>query len=130
MATLSFEGETQDEIVQKVRRWLASIEGQPGSAGVVDVVERMSELTKDSLSIIAAAAPEPVAHSEIVNGLTHMGYDATDQTKRAVVSGLNAVAELSGDRLLKRVGDARKSITYEMQSAVARRVLKTLRGRL
>ena len=130
MATLSFEGETQDEIVHQVRRWLTSIEGQPGSLGIVDVVERVSELTKDSLSVVAAAAPEPVAHSEIVNGLTRMGYDATDQTTRAVVSALNAVAELSGDKLLKRVGDARKSVAYEMQSAAARRVLKTLRGRL
>jgi hypothetical protein len=127
---LSFEGETQDEIVQKVRRWLASIEGQPGQLGAVEAVERMSELVKDSLSVIAAAAPQPVAQSDVVKGLTRMGYDTTDQTKRAVMGGLNAVAELSGESLLKRVGDARKTVAYEMQGAVARQVLKTLRGRV
>ena len=127
---MSFEGETHEEIVQKVRRWLASTEGQGGHLGAVEVVERVSELTKDSLSVIAAAAPGPIAHSDVVKGLTHMGYEATDQTKRAVVSGLNAVAELSGDKLLKRIVDARKSVAYEMQSAVARQVLRAFRGRM
>ncbi len=124
---MSFEGETQDEIVQKVRRWLASVESPPGQLGAIEAVERMSELVKDSLAVIAAAAPEPVAQSDVVKGLTRMGYDTTDQTKKAVVGGLNAVAELSGERLLKRVGDARKSAEYEMQGAVARQVLRTLR---
>ena len=39
MATLSFEGETHGELVVKVRRWLASLEGEeeghltPGRGG-------------------------------------------------------------------------------------------------
>src|SRR3989442_1461529 len=32
MPTVSFEGETHDEIVRKVRRWLASIDGEEGSS--------------------------------------------------------------------------------------------------
>ena len=30
MPSLSFEGETHDELVRKVRRWLASVEGEDG----------------------------------------------------------------------------------------------------
>jgi hypothetical protein len=125
--TLSFDGESHDEIVRKVRRWLASAESQVDHLGVVEVVERGSDLTKDALALIAAAAPQPIAHSDVVKGLTQMGYEATDQTKRAVLSGLNAVSELSGERFFRRIEDASRAVTYEMGSAVARQILRTLR---
>ena len=64
MATLSFDGETHGELVVKVRRWLASVEGQEeGALSTRDVVDQSAELTKEALRIIAAAAPEPVAQS-------------------------------------------------------------------
>jgi hypothetical protein len=41
MASLSFEGETHDEIVRKVRRWLASLDGDEAAALTpVGAVER------------------------------------------------------------------------------------------
>ena len=76
-----------------------------------------------------AASPEPVGHSEIVKGLTHMGYQATDQATHAAVSGLNAVSELSGGKLLKRVGHTGRNLEYQMEARVARQVLGALRGR-
>ncbi len=129
MATLSFEGETHDEIVRKVRRWLASVEGEEQPIGVVETVERASELTKDALTVVAQAAPGPVARSDIVKALTQMGYDATDATKRAVVAGLDAIADAShgGGGVIKRVERARNSVVYEMEAAVARQVLRVLR---
>jgi len=57
-----------------------------------------------------------------------MGYDATDSTKRAVTSGLNALADVSGGGFLKRADRARKDAVYEMNASVARQMLKTLRG--
>lgn len=125
--TLCFEGETHDEIVHKVRRWLATADAPGEHLGAMEVVERASELTKDALSVIATAAPEPIAHNEVVMGLTRMGYEATDQTKRAVQSGLNAVAELSDGRIFKRIEDARRAVTYEMGTTMARQVLRALR---
>ena len=91
MPTLSFEGETHDEIVRKVRRWLASIEGvhEESHITIPVAVERATELTKDALTVIAQAAPGPIARSEIFKGLTRMGYDATENTKRAVINGLD-----------------------------------------
>jgi hypothetical protein len=127
MPTLMFEGETHDEIVRKVKRWLASLdEGQHLSP--VEVVERASELTKDALGVIAAAAPAPVAQNELVKALTRRGYEATDQTKRAVTTGINALNELSGGNLVKRMDGARRSAVYEMNAAVAKQVLRALRG--
>lgn len=123
MPTLSFEGETHEEIVHKVRRWLASVEASPDHLGPAEVVERASALTKDALSVVAAAAPAPIADSEVVKGLLGMGYEATDQTKHAVLSGLTAVSELSGGRLLRRVEGAGRVVTYQMGKAVARQVL-------
>jgi hypothetical protein len=126
MPTLSFEGESHDEIVRKVRRWLASIDGDDSHLTVTEAVEKASELTKDALTVIANAAPGPVASSDVVKGLTRMGYDVTDSTRKAVVNGLNALAE-SSEGLVKRAEGARKSVVYEMNAAVAKQVLKALR---
>ena len=128
MPTLSFEGETHDELVRKVRRWLASLDGPEAHLTVVEAVERASELTKDALGIVASAAPGPVAEREVVKALTSAGYDVTDSAKRAVVSSLNAISDLTGGSVLKRVEGARKSMVYEMNAAVARQVLKALKG--
>lgn len=126
--TLSFEGETHAEIVRKVRRWLASAErqGDGEHLTVPEAVERASELTKDALAVIAQSAPGPIARTEIMKQLTRMGYESTDATKRAVISGLDALSETEGD-VLKRVETARRSVVYEMNSAVARQILRALK---
>ena len=128
MPSLSFEGETHEELVRKVRRWLASVEGEDEHLTAAQAVEKASEITKDALTVIAAAAPGPIASSDILKGLKKMGYEATDGTKRAVTSGLNALAEVTGGGLLKRADRARKDAVYEMNASVARQMLKTLRG--
>jgi hypothetical protein len=129
MAQLVFEGETHAELVRKVKRWLASVDGEEEALGVVETVERASELTKDALTIVAQAAPGPIGRSEIVKALTRMGYDATESTKRAVVAGLDALADAApDDGVLRRVEKARNSVVYEMNAAVARQVLRALRS--
>jgi hypothetical protein len=129
VATLSFEGETHDEIVRKVRRWLASLDGSDEGAPLspVEAVERASELTKDALTVIAKAAPAPVARSEVMKALTRMGYEATDATKKAVVSSLDALADATDSDVVKRVEARRNSIVYEMNAAVAKQLLRALR---
>jgi hypothetical protein len=124
LPTLSFDGETHDELVRKVRRWLASAEGQPGHLEPADVVVRGADLTKDALALVAAAAPAPIAHNEIVKGLAQLGYDMTDQTREAVLSALATASELSGEKLVKRIEGAGRSVTFQMGKAVARQVLK------
>jgi hypothetical protein len=128
MATLSFEGETHGEIVMKVKRWLVSLEGGPEHLTASETIDQVSELTKDALRVIASSAPGPIAHSEIMKGLTSMGYKATDLSKEAVQAGLDTVEEVTGGSVLKRVSDARKTIRYEMNTAVANQILKALRG--
>ena len=130
MATLSFEGETHGELVVKVRRWLASVEGEAeGAIGAVDAIEQGAELTKEALRIIAAAAPEPVAQSEVVKALTGMGYKATDATKDAMIDGLDSVEEVTGGSVVKRARDVAEQAVYEMNAQVARQILKSLRPR-
>ena len=126
MPTLSFEGETHDEIVRKVRRWLASLEGQAGHLDLPEAVERASELTKDALTVIAQAAPGPIGRSEIAKALTRMGYDVTDSTKRAVIAGLDALSDATEGSVVKRIEKARNSVLYEMNAAVAKQVLRSL----
>jgi hypothetical protein len=128
MATLSFDGETHDEIVRKVRRWLASLDGEEAELTPVEVVEKASELTKDALSVIAQAAPGPVGRSELIKALTRMGYEATDATKKAVVAGLDALADAETG-VVQRAEGARKSVVYEMNAAVAKQLLRALRTR-
>jgi hypothetical protein len=128
MPTLSFEGETHDELVRKVRRWLASVDGHEEHLAVPEAVERASELTKDALTVIAQAAPTPIARSEVFKALTRMGYEATESTKRAVISGLDALSDATEGDVVRRIEKARNSVVYEMNAAVARQLLKVLSG--
>jgi hypothetical protein len=128
MPTLSFEGETHDEIVRKVRRWLASVEGSGEEhLDLPEAVERASELTKDALTVVAQAAPAPIARSEIVKAMTRMGYEATDATKRSVIAGLDALSDATEGDVVKRIEKARNSVLYEMNAAVAKQLLRSLR---
>ena len=128
MPTLTFEGETHGELVIKVTRWLASLEeSAPGNLSAVEAVTQGAELTKDALRIIAAAAPAPVAQSDVVKGLTNMGYKVTDATKDAVVMGLDTIEEATGGSVVRQVTKTGRKVVWEMNSTVARQVLKGLR---
>ncbi|MFP3907143.1 MAG: hypothetical protein ACLFRV_11870 [Acidimicrobiales bacterium] len=130
MPSLSFEGETHAEIVQKVRRWLASVDGQQDEVLTpADAITQGAELTKDALRIIAASAPGPVAQSDVVKALTAMGYQATDTTRDAVLSGLDALETATDGGLVKKVSGAGSKAMYEMNSAVARQLFRSVTGR-
>jgi hypothetical protein len=129
MPTVSFEGETHGEIVVKVRRWLASLDNQEGSSiSATEAVTQGAELTKDALRIIAAAAPQPVAQSDLVKGLTNMGYKATDATKDAVISGLDSIEEVTGGGVVQQATEAGRKVVWQMNTTIARQLLKSLRG--
>ena len=130
MASLTFEGETHGEIVHKVRRWLASIEGEEeGHITPAEAIEQGAEITKEALRVIAAAAPEPIAQSDVVKALTGAGYKATDSVKKTLIDSLDSLNEITGDGILKTARDARKSVVYEMNTQVAKQLLKALRPR-
>jgi hypothetical protein len=129
MPKVTFEGETQAEIVQQVRRWLASLDAdEDGQLSVSQAVSQGAELTKDALRIIAAAAPKPVAENDVVKALTAMGYKATDATKDALVTGLDQVEELTGGSVLKTVSQRGRAAMYEMNTTIAKQILKSLHG--
>lgn len=128
MPTLSFEAETHGELVSKVRRWLASVDGEAAADLTPhEVVEQSAELTKNALRIVAGAAPGPLAQSDIVKALADMGYSATDATRKAVVDGLDAVERLTGGSVVERAQKAGVSAAYTMNAAMARAVLNTLK---
>lgn len=129
MATLSFEGETHEEIVHKVRRWLASQTGEGDMPpDIHETLNRTAEVTKDALRIIASAAPEPVAQSDLVKGLTTLGYKATDATRDAVSAGLDSIEEATGGGVVRQVSTTGRKVVYEMNSQIARQLLKNLIG--
>ncbi len=129
MATLSFEGETNGEILIKVKRWLASVEGhETAPLSAVEAVNQGAELTKDALRIIAGSAPEPIAQSDVVKGLTNMGYKVTDATKDAVVSGLDSIEEVTGGGVVHQATKAAGKVAYQMNVTMARQLLRSLRG--
>ncbi len=129
MATLSFEGETHGELVTKVRRWLASVDGEEeGALTTQEALEQGAEITKDALRVIAAAAPEPIAQSDVVKALTGMGYKATDATKEALSSGLDSFDEMTGGGVVDLARKTSRSAMYQMNVAVAKQILRALRG--
>jgi hypothetical protein len=127
MPTLSFEGETQADLVAKVRRWLNSLEGEERLLTPAEAIVAGADLTKDALKVIASAAPRPVAESEVVKGLTAMGYQVTDATSKAMVDALDSLSNITGDRVVKRVREGSQSALFEMNQAVAKQVLKSFR---
>jgi hypothetical protein len=143
MPSLTFEGDSHDEIVQSVRRWLESVDHGPSTGEVVrlspaEAVERGAELTKDALRVIAAAAPAPMAANEVVRNLTEMGYKATDQTRDAVIAGLESLERVTGggvvqraeeatSTVVQRAEDATANVMWQMSAAVAKQLLKSLR---
>ena len=67
--------------------------------------------------------------SEVVKALTDIGYTATDTTKQVLIDGLDSVDRLTGGAIVKVVRDASKSAVYQMNAAVARQVLDSLKPR-
>ncbi len=129
MPSVTFDGETHGEIVVKVRRWLASVDGQEESGlTATEAVTQGAELTKDALRIIASAAPEPIAQSDIVKGLTNMGYKATDATKSAVVAGLDTIEEMTGGGVVQQATDVGRKVVWQMNTTIAKQLLRSLRG--
>lgn len=133
MPTLTFEGDSHRELVDQVRRWLASVDATSAGDGTqltpAEAVVQGAEITKDALRIIAAAAPASVASSDVVKGLTAMGYQATDATRDAVLAGLDALDQATDGNLVKKVGEARNKAAYEMNVAIAKQLFRSVTGR-
>lgn len=129
MPKVIFEGDSQQEIVAQVKRWLVSMEADDqGNISVSQAIEQGAELTKDALRIIAAAAPKPIAENDVVKALADMGYKATDVTKGRLVDGLRSVETLTGGSVLQEVGERGRNAVYEMNVTMAKQILKSLHG--
>lgn len=128
MPTLSFTGDTHDEIVAQVRRWLSSLQGEDRHLSPVEAVNAAANLTKEALRVIAAAAPAPVAESDVVKALTEQGFKATEATRNAVVQSLDSLSSLTGGGLVKRARDAQANAIWEMNQTVAKQILKGIRS--
>ena len=129
MPKVIFEGESQQEIVAQVKRWLASMEADDeGNITVSQAIEQGANLTKDALRIIASAAPKPIAQNDVVKSLTDMGYKATDVTSKAIVDGLASVENLTGGSVVHHVTRAGRNTFWAMNAKVAKQVLRTLAG--
>lgn len=125
MPEIRFSADTHPELVRQVQVWLDSTEDERTAT---DVVEASADLTKDALRIIASAAPAPIADSDIVKGLTGLGYKATDMSRDTVLAGLDGLASVTDGRLVKRVSEEGAKAAYEMNTATARQLLKSILG--
>jgi hypothetical protein len=129
MPKVVFEADTHAEVVAQVKRWLASTEAATdGRLSVDQAIVQGADLTKDALRIVAAAAPSPIASSDVVKALTDMGYKATDATRDRLRDGLASVEALTGGSVVRRVGEKGREAVFEMNAAIAKQVLRTLAG--
>lgn len=126
MPEIRFVADTHPELVRQVSVWLESTVADRTAA---DVVEGSADLTKDALRLIAAAAPAPLADSDLAKGLTALGYRATDTTRDATIAGLDGLAQVTDGTLVRRVSGGGAKAAYEMNAKVAKQLLKSiLRG--
>jgi len=123
MPELKFSARTHPELVRQVREWLATSEGERSMS---DVITESSELTKDALRIIAAAAPAPVAESELVKTLTKLGYRATDLTRATLVAGLDSVNGANDGLMMKTAKKAGKTMLFTMTPRAAKQMRRLL----
>ena len=126
LGELRFTGDDHPDLVRQVRAWLASVESESDRTAA-DVVETSADLTKDALRIIAAAAPGSIAESEVVARLTEMGYKVTDMGRDSALAGLQGLASVGDGTVLRRASEAGAKVLYEMNSSVAKHLLKTIR---
>ena len=124
MATVSFEGETHDEIVGKVRAWLESVDA--GETDMAAMINQQAAITKDALRIIAQSAPGPISDSEVLKSLTKMGYKATDATRDAALTALTSLESATGGSMVKNVADKGSKAMFKMNSAIAKQFLKAV----
>ena len=124
MPTVSFDGATHDEIVNKVRAWLESVEA--GETGIEDVINQQAAITKDALRIIAESAPGTIGESDVVKALTKMGYKATDATRDAALMALNGLDNATGGSVVKNVADQGSKAMFKMNAAIAKQFLKAV----
>ena len=104
------------------------LEGEEKVRTPAETIQASGALVKDALGLVASSAPEPIAKSELVKGLTSMGYTVTDATSKALIDSLDGLAQVTGDSFLKRAREAGSSAWFEMNTQVAKQVLKALRG--
>jgi hypothetical protein len=123
MPELKFNARTHPELVRQVREWLATAEGERTMS---DVITESSELTKDALRIIAAAAPAPVAESDLMKTLTKLGYRATDLTRATLVAGLDSVSGANDGLMMKTAKKASKTMLFAMTPHAAKQIRKRL----
>ena len=62
-----------------------------------------------------------------MKALTGMGYKATDSAKEAIIDGLDSVEEMTGGSVVKLAREAGKSVAYQMNSTIARQILKQIK---
>jgi hypothetical protein len=129
MPKLIFEGDTQQDLVQQVHQWLASLQAdKDGQISLSQAIEQGAGVTKDAMRIIASAAPKPIAQNEMVKQLTAMGYKLTDATSKTLVERLEAVDEVTGGGVVRQVTEKGRTAAFQMNAAVAKQILKALSG--
>lgn len=125
MPEIRFSADTHPELVRQVQTWLDSTDADRTAA---DVVAGSADLTKDALRLIAAAAPAPLADSDLVKGLTDLGHRATDATRDATIAGLDGLAQATDGTLVRRVTEEGAKAAYEMNAKVAKQLMKSILG--
>ena len=63
-----------------------------------------------------------------MQGLTKLGHMATDASRDATLAGLDTLASVTDGRLVKKVGEEGAKAAYEMNTATAKQLLKSLLG--
>ncbi len=125
MPEIRFTADTHPELVRQVTVWLESTGADRTAA---DVVEGSAELTKDALRLIAASAPAPLADSALVKGLTERGHRATDASRDLTLASLDGLAQVTDGTLVRRVSEGGAKAAYEMNTKVAKQLLKSVLG--
>ncbi len=122
MATLSFEGETQQELEEKVRSWLSSVEQDRSKAdpqALFDSIGRVIGTIAKAASVAGESLSGGGGDLNTAVELVKIGFEFGDSAQKVINEGIDLIGPVvDSEALRKKVELARDGLIQELVTTI------------
>ena len=122
MATLSFEGETQQELEEKVRSWLSSVEQGRSKAdpqALFDSIGRVIGTIAKAASVAGESLSGGGGDLNTAVELVKIGFEFGDSAQKVINEGIELIGPVvDSEALRKKVELARDGLIQELVTTI------------
>lgn len=122
MATLSFEGETQQELEEKVRSWLSSVEQDRSKAdpqALFDSIGRVIGTIAKAASVAGESLSGGGGDLNTAVELVKIGFEFGDSAQKVINEGIELIGPVvDSEALRKKVELARDGLIQELVTTI------------